>query len=289
MAPAGRGGPGAVFAGGGREGVCAPARTPARGRRGASRSAMAGRADQGYAARAMVDEHLTPVLMACSESELAVLIEFLGRPPTGLMWSDRRLRDPRATREERVAAVVERILRLGAHSVLGRTSPGGPSYLQVVCDALEENGVTEAPAAGIGELEQRVVRYVLDAGFDALPEDTQQTLLAKFYAGETYADGIADLSFVHDYVTHVVPERKALLPARAARVAGGKLADKAIDNVKKRLLRLGLRVVLRGAAGPIYQAIRVWGWLGPAFRYTVPAIAYVAYLRWRQAAPAQAA
>lgn len=251
---------------------------------------MAGRADQGYAARAMFDEHLTPVLMACSESELAVLIEFLGRPPTGLMWSDRRLRDPRATREERVAAVVERILRLGAHSVLGRTNPGGPSYLQVVCDALEEIGGSEAPAAGgIAELEQRVVRYVLDAGFDALPEDTRQQLLAKFHAGETYADGIADLSFLHDYVTHVVPERKALLPGRAARVAGEKLADKAIVNVQRRLLRFGLRVVLRGAAGPVYQAIRAWGWLGPAFRYTVPAIAYVSYLRWRQAAPARAA
>lgn len=238
----------------------------------------------------MYDEHLTPVLMACSEAELAVLIEFLGRPPTGLLWNDRRLRDPREGREARVAAVVERILRLGAHSVLGRTNPGGPSYLQVVCDALEEAGMSQEPAAGgIAELERRVVRYVLDAGFDALPQATQDALLDRFYAGELYAEGIKDISVVHDFVTHVIPERKALLPARAARVAGEKLRDKAIETAKKRLLRVGLRVVLRGAAGPIYQAIRVWGWLGPAFRYTIPAIAYVGYLRWRQTAAAQAA
>lgn len=238
----------------------------------------------------MYDEHLTPVLMACSEAELAVLIEFLGRPPTGLLWSDPRLRDPRASREVRVAAVVERILRLGAHSVLGRTGPGGPSYVQVVCDALAEIGMSEEPADdGIGELERRVARYVLDAGFAALPAATQEALLARFYAGEVYAGGIRDLSVLHDFVTHVIPERKALQPSHTVRAVGEKLRDRAVETVKKQALKLSLRLVLRGAAGPIYHAIRAWGWLGPAFRYTVPAIAYVGYLRWRQTAEAQAA
>lgn len=228
----------------------------------------------------MVDEHLTPVLMACSEAELAVLIEFLGRPPSGLLWVDRRLRDPRSTRADRVAAVIERISRLGSHSVLGRTGPGKQSYLQIVCDALAELRLSEEPAeGGLPGLEHRVVHYALDANFDALPTDIQQVLIDGFHAGETYAEGVPDLSVLHDFQTHTQPERKALLPGRAAHVATDKLREAAVVQVRQSLLRAGLKLVLRRAGGPIYQAIRLWELAGPAFRYTVPVIVYVAYLR----------
>lgn len=238
----------------------------------------------------MFDEHITPVLTACSEAELAVLIEFLGRPPSGLLWTDRRLRDPRAGRAERVAATVERIHRLGAHSVLGRTPPGGPSYLQIVCDALAELGLSEEPAEdGIAGLELRVVRYVLDAHFDRLSPATQAGLMDQFRAGEVFAAGIPDLGVLHEYLVHVEPERRALQAGPVAATVGGKLRDAAVQQAKKRLLHAGLRIVLRGAAGPVYNAIRMWGWLGPAFRYTVPVITYLAYLRGRQADAAQAA
>jgi hypothetical protein len=228
----------------------------------------------------MVDEHLTPVLMACSEAELAVLIEFLGRPPSGLLWFDRRLRDPRSTRADRVAAVVERILWLGSHSVLGRTGPGKQAYLQLVCEALAELGLSEEPAEdGLAGLELRLVRYALDANFDALPAETQQALLGRFRAGDIYAEGVRDIGLLHDFLTHAQPERKALLPGRAAHVATDKLREQAVVQVRHRLLQAGLKLVLRRAAGPVYQAVRAWEWAGPAFRYTVPVIVYVAYLR----------
>lgn len=234
----------------------------------------------------MFDEHLSPVLMACSEAELAVLIEFLGRPPSGLLWVDRRLRDPRLSRAGRVEAVIERILRLGAHSVLGRTPPGGASYLQIVCDVLAELELSEVPASGIAELEGRVVRYMLDAGFAGLPEATQAALLAGFESGEMFADGVPEISVVHDFLTHVEPQRRALVAGRTKAAIGDRLRVEAVKQAKSRLLRAGLRVVLRDVAGPVYQMIRLWGFLGPAFRYTVPTIVYVAYLRGTQAARA---
>ena len=237
----------------------------------------------------MFDEHLSPVLTACSEAELAVLVEFLGRPPTGLLWVDRRLRDPRAGRAERVAAVVERIHRLGAHSVLGRTPPGGPSYLQIVCDALMELHLSEEPAEGIAALELRIVRYALDAGFERLPHETQVELVRRFRAGELFAAGIPDLSVLHDFLTHVAPQRRALEAGHMKVAVGDRLRDVAIEQARTRLLRAGLRVVLRGAAGPVYNALRMWGWMGPAFRYTVPVIVYLAYLRGLQAEQARAA
>ena len=63
----------------------------------------------------MRDDHLTPVLLAASEAELALLIEFLGRPPSGLLWVDRRVRGADATHEERAAAVLAEILRCSDH------------------------------------------------------------------------------------------------------------------------------------------------------------------------------
>lgn len=238
----------------------------------------------------MFDEHLTPVLMACSEAELAVLIEFLGRPPSGLLWSDRRLRDPRAGRAERVAAVVERILRLGAHSVLGRTPPGEASHLTILCEVLAELGLSEEPAeGGIDELERRVVHYALDARFEHLSAEIQEALMQRFRSGELFADGVPDIGAMHDFLTHVEPERLALKAGPAATAVGDKLRVAVINEAKARILRTGLRVLLRGAAGPVYNAIRLWGWMGPAFRYTVPVIVYVNYLRERQAAPARAA
>lgn len=228
----------------------------------------------------MFDEHLTPVLSACSEAELAVLIEFLGRPPSGLLWLDRRVGG--RSREAQVAAVTERILRLGGHSVLGRTGPGEPSYLQIVCDALAELGLSEEPADGIVALETRVVQYALDAGFGALPEELQAALLARFESGALFVDGVPDLSVLHDFITHVGPERRGLVVAHTSKTVRDRLRDEALRQVRSRLLRGGLRLVLRDLGGPIYHAIRAWTFLGPAYRFTVPTILYVAYLRRRQ-------
>ncbi|MBL8971970.1 MAG: hypothetical protein JNK56_15375, partial [Myxococcales bacterium] len=112
------------------------------------------------------DDQLSPVLEAASEAELALLIEFLGRPPSGLLWLDRRVRGPGATHAERAAAVVEEVLRCSDHSVTGRLGGGQRSYLQVVCDVLQYLELEDTPADGVLGLELRVVRFVLDSEFE---------------------------------------------------------------------------------------------------------------------------
>ncbi len=232
----------------------------------------------------MRDEHLTPVLEACTPAELALLIEFLGRPPSGLLWLDRRIRETSTSHNERVAAVVEEVLRCGDHSVKGRLGGGKVSWVQVVCDALDELELSEAPTAdGITGLELRVVRYVLDSEFDRLEPAVQDALMAHFMAGEFFAEGLHGYDALNPFLTHTDAEHRAFEGSKFARTVkhmGGQVLRRRVQTfATKRLLRF----LVRRLAGPVQWVITVWDWLGPAYRLTVPAICYVAYLRHAQA------
>lgn len=225
------------------------------------------------------------MLEAASEAELALLIEFLGRPPSGLLWLDRRVRRPRgagATHAERVAAVVEEVLRCGDHSITGRLGGGQRSYLQVVCDVLQYLELDDTPADGVLALELRVVRYVLDGEFERLAPDVQAQLLADFFAGKFFVGGIRGYDLVHPFVTHVDPEHREFtggtVKRALAQIGGEQLQKRSWVYARKKALKL----VLRRLAGPVDWALTAWEWLGPAYRLTVPTVCYVAYLRHKQ-------
>jgi uncharacterized protein YaaW (UPF0174 family) len=236
----------------------------------------------------MRDSHLTPVLEAASEAELALLIEFLGRPPSGLLWLDRRVRGSGASAQERVAAVVEQVLRCGDHSIKGRLGAGNRSYLQLVCDALQYLEVPDTPGEGVLALELRVVRHVLDSEFERLAPELQNELLASFYSGEFFARGIHGYDLVHPFLTRVDPEHRTVRAGKVGRalrkVGANQLQKRAAAFAKKQALRL----VLRGLAGPVNWLWTAWDWAGPAYRLTIPVICYVAYLRGKQAREDQA-
>ena len=232
----------------------------------------------------MRDEHLTPVLEACTGAELALLIEFLGRPPSGLLWLDRRVREPGHSHEERVAAVVEEIARCANHSVAGRIGGGSPGWVQVVCDVLNNLEQSEAPAPGMLELEMRVVRFVLDTEFDRLSPELQVHLLRGFYAGDFFVGGLRGYEPLHPFLTRVDADHRALggaKMARAMRTVGLRELRKRASNFAR---TAALKVVLRRLAGPVQWALTAWEWLGPAYRITVPVVCYVAYLRHAQEA-----
>lgn len=228
------------------------------------------------------DEHLTPVLMACSEAELALLVEFLGRPPSGLLWRGARVRDLATPRAERVAAIVDRILLLADHSVTARIGGAIRSYLQVVCDALRELELAEQPGAGIFALERRVVHYVLDAGFDGLDPAVQEELEARWSSGALYADGLFDADTIHPLMTHTDGDHRALALGQGARALGASALKLTWKQAGASVRKFVLRVVVRRLATPIAWAFTAWDWAGPAYRFTVPVICYVAYLRNKQ-------
>lgn len=222
------------------------------------------------------------MLEAASEAELALLIEFLGRPPSGLLWFDRRVRRAGATRAERAAAVVEEVLRCSDHSVTGRIGGGQRSYLQAVCDVLQYLELDDTPADGVLALELRVVRFVLDSEFERLAPDVQAKLLEDFFAGKFFAGGIRGYDFMHPFMTQADPEHRKLEAGKVKRalahIGGTQLRTRSWVFLRKRAMKL----VLRRLAGPVDWALTAWDWLGPAYRLTVPTICYVAYLRHHQ-------
>lgn len=228
------------------------------------------------------DEHLTPVLEACSEAELALLVEFLGRPPSGLLWLDARVRDLTVPRAERVAAIVDRVLRLGDHSVTSRMGGAIRSYLQVVCDVLRELELSEAPGEGIFALELRVVQHALDAGFDELPRVVQAELEARWLSGTLFADGIFELDALHPLLRHADADRRVLALGQAGRAVGSGALKMSWKQLRTTVRKWALKVVVRRLATPIGWAFTAWDYLGPAYRFTVPVICYVAYLRRKQ-------
>jgi len=228
------------------------------------------------------DEHLTPVLEACSEAELALLVEFLGRPPSGLLWLDARVRDLDVPRAVRVAAIVDRVLLLGDHSVTSRMGGAIRSYLQVVCGVLEELELAETPGDGILGLELRVVHHVLDAGFDGLLPDVRAALEARWLSGAFFADGLYDADAIHALMTHTDADHRELAIGQAGKAVGTAALRLSAKQARSYVRKFFLKVVLRRLATPVGWALTAWDWLGPAYRFTVPVICYVAYLRRKQ-------
>jgi hypothetical protein len=216
---------------------------------------------------------------ACSEAELALIVEFLGRPPSGLLWLDARVRDPDEPRAVRVAAIVDRVLLLGDHSATSRMGGAIRSYLQVVCDILREQELPETPGDGILALEMRVVRQILDAGFDDLPPDVQAALEAHWLSGTFFADGLRDADIIHPLMTHTDADHRSLAVGQAGRALGSKALALSWKQARGYVRKFLLRVVLRRLATPVGWALTAWDVIGPAYRLTVPVICYVAYLR----------
>lgn len=250
--------------------------------RRAAHSMVRGSAGSRKLARQLMrDEHLSPLLLASSEDELALLIEFLGRPPSGLLWLDRRVRDPAASHAERVDAVVEEVLRCGSHSIAGRMGGGKRAYLQILCDVLQELELPDTPAQGVAALELRVVRYVLDTEFDRLTPERRDALQGHFFAGEFFAAGLRGYDALHPLMTRLGPDRRRLSAGkigRTVRRAGGRELRR---RARSMATKAALKLMIRGCAGPVVWAMTAWDWLGPAYRLTVPVICYVAYLRHR--------
>ncbi len=230
----------------------------------------------------MRDAHLTPVLTACTPSELAPLIEFLGRPPLGSIGFDHRLR--RAGRDRRIDALVAEVLHCGDHGLARRFGAGRHTYLQVVCDVLQQLGLPETPGADIGELELRIVRHVLDSEFDRLAPAVQDALLAAFTSGELFAAGLLTPDPFDPLLTHVSVDDTVLALDKTVRAVWRSFSDGLPRRVADFILFMVLHRIDRRLEHHTRWAVRVWRWLGPAYRLTVPVICYVHYLRQRTAA-----
>jgi hypothetical protein len=107
-------------------------------------------------------------------------------------------------------------------------------------------------------------------------------LEARWLSGAFFADGLRDADAIHPLMTHTDADHRALGDRPGRRAVGTAALRLSARQVRGYVRKFFLRVVLRRLATPVGWALTAWDWLGPAYRYTVPVICYVAYLRRKQ-------
>ena len=229
----------------------------------------------------MYDENLSPLLEACSDEELGPLVAFLLEPKTSLLAKDPGYVASPDRPSRYVGAIVREMRLFGGHSVKDRlgSGPAGRPWRTIVKDALAALGHKQTHGMGIAQLERQVVRRTLDMHFEELPEAKQQWLLAAFYRGDFFGEGIVRRTPLDDFQSLERPGEATMEREKVKRVLKQKAWGALGRQVKDKALKLGLRLAIRGAAAPVGVAMTLWDWLGPAYRVTIPAIRYVAYLR----------
>lgn len=235
----------------------------------------------------MYDAHLSPILEAATDAQLAPLAEFLCDHTTSLLKHDAAYKQAPDRPTLYIPQLVTELRLYGGHTIGHRVRGGahpGADYIDIARDAHQELGLGKTYAEDIDAVEQRIVRRLLHNDFDMLPADLQERHLDAFYEGVHFRLGLRSRTPLDDFLAHDEPGKRELTRGHATRVAADKAADLVVNKLKGKVIKAGLRLVLRRAAGPIGLAMDAWGLLGPAYRVTIPAISYVHYLRAQQRA-----
>lgn len=230
----------------------------------------------------MHDPDLSPVLEAASQEELDLLVRFLASHRTSLLMRDPDVRAYYPDHTRYIPKIVQEIQLFGGHTLKDRAlgeHPGLP-YARIVADAQRklELGLD---GASLEAQEDAVVAFVIDPAFDELPAERQTSLREAFARGDFFREGLARPGLFHQLLEREDPEHMRLNTSRAARTARKAAVRWVKAQLKGRALRWVMRLVLRGAAGPVGAALVLWDLLGPAYRVTIPVVCYVSYLRGR--------
>ena len=231
----------------------------------------------------MYDETLTPLLERCSNEELSPLVDFLIAPRSSLLARHEDVERHYPDHARYIGAIVQEIRLFGGHTIKDRVfgSPGR-AWRALVRDALLKMEV-KSPPLKIEEMERAVVALALDTEFDTLEPGVQKDLLARFYDGEMFREGLMQRTVIDDFVSRAegIVESPQLEPEKVKRVFKKKTFDFVKNQLKGKAISTGLKLVARSAAAPIGVGLAAWELLGPAYRITIPVICYISYLRAR--------
>ena len=201
----------------------------------------------------MFDETLSPVLEACSDAELKPLSDFLLKPKTSLLSRDPEYLAHPDRPSLHVGALVREIRLYGGHSikdrVVDRSGGTGRCWRDIVRDALAELG-EKRPPLSIRAMERLVVDRTLDVHFDEFSEATKRKLRRDFYAGAFFAQGLSPRSALDDFQSLQGAADASFERDKVKRVLKEKAKAMVGRQVKDKLVKVGLKLAIRGAAVP---------------------------------------
>lgn len=232
------------------------------------------------------DEHLTPLLTACSDSDLMPLRDTITRTFTNCLDCAEAYLEAPESPSTYIEEIIAEIRRFGGNTLANIARGDGVPYAQIARAAADKAGAKYAADASVEEVEWAVIANALDgavakmdaaarvalevefesAGFDGLDLSDPAPLSAQLAATGIRAKGFGAY-------------RATIIVAAAyARTLLGEGATVPTHSALARAIG-AIAAPVRGVASPLYALIHLGG---PAYRVTIPAVAQIGFLRLQQ-------
>lgn len=232
------------------------------------------------------DEHLTPLLRACSDADLMPVRDTILRTFTNCLDVDEAYLQAPDCPSSYVDELIAEIRRFGGNTLANIARNGGVPYAQIARAAAEKAGAKCASDATVEEVEWAVIANALDravaklsageraaleveferAGFDGVDLGGDEALSARLAGARIRAGSFGAYRAV---VIVAGAFARALLGAEAEVPAHAALA-RAIGAIA---------APVGAVASPLWALVHLGG---PAYRVTIPVVAQVGFLRLQQ-------
>ena len=226
------------------------------------------------------DADLNPVLNRASTKELDILHDILVAPVTEMLTIEEAYKRHHPKHRKYRDLMAKELRDFGGHSLANTFRGEGPSYHEVACDVAKKIGAPFNRHNDIGDVEASILQTIWHRTLDKLSEEERRLLLAEIGRSgrsNSTAGPASAMAFQAAF--------------RAGGFASYKMMLIVVNAVLKKTIGRGLSVAANAAltrtmgiaVGPIgWVLTSLWALVeigGPAYRVTVPAVAYVAWLR----------
>ena len=226
------------------------------------------------------DANLNPLLDGATNEELDILHDILVDPITEMLTIEHAYKRHHPKHRKYRDLMAKELRDFGGHVVCNTFRGEGPAYHQIVCDVAKKIGAPFNRDGDIAEVEASILQTVWTRAIEKMSEEEKCLILAEI--GRTSR-------------SKSVAGPAGAMAFQAVFKAGGfasyKLMLIVVNGVLKQTVGRGLSVAANAglaktagiAVGPIGWALTsLWALVeigGPAYRVTVPAVIYIAWLR----------
>lgn len=229
-----------------------------------------------------MDKNLNLVLEKASNEDLGILIEIMESKFSELVTVSDEYKRYYPDHSKYYDLIANEIRLFGGNTFANIARGGeGPSYHEVVCDVAQKVGANFNKNQEITVIEKAIFDKLLSDMLDKMSETEKIALLKEI--------GVSDKSAIRGMSTTVIQTM-----FRAGGFASYQLLLAIVNGLLKTIIGRGLPLVANAAlvriasivAGPIGIVISVlWAIIdiaGPSYKVTIPCVAYVGWLRYKQ-------
>lgn len=229
-----------------------------------------------------MDKYLNEVLERASNDDLGILIEIMTSKCSELLTVSAEYKKYYPDHSKYYQLIADEIRLFGGNTFanIARGS-NGPSYYEIVCDVATKIGVDFNKKQGVITIERAIFDKLVTNMLNKMSEKQKQDLLREI--------GVSDKSTIIGMSTMTIQTM-----FRAGGFASYQLMLTFVNGMLKTIIGRGLPLVANAAlvrlasvvTGPIGITLSaLWTLVdiaGPSYKITVPCVAYIGWLRYKQ-------